>query len=139
MADDIGRSFRMRIALQAVRIQYRDSVRRLVFSPYNKFCNPPPQLRNFLSGNFLRARPRPVSSARSRALSQRGEPFFFVTVRPTSFNRDRAHFRHTLVPSSSRIARAVHLHHSHSTLSFLCSALSHAHPRALFSGGRPLC
>lgn len=40
MANDIGRSFRMRIALQAVRIQYRDSVRRLVFSPYNKFCNP---------------------------------------------------------------------------------------------------
>lgn len=87
---DIGRPFRMRLALWVVRIQYRDSFRRLVFSPYNKFCNLL-QLRNFLSGNFLEPGCA-ESHPRSCAI-----PDQYPSTRPSSFNRARTHLRHILV------------------------------------------
>lgn len=110
-------AFCMRIALRVVRIQYRDSVRRLVFSPYNKFCNPLGYVTFWvaISSNL----PAP-SFIRDPALSQTT-----LSTLPSSFNRGNApstHPRFDLSSSPIMQRLAVHLH---SIVSFLYFVLSH--------------
>lgn len=98
---DIGQPFRMTLALWVVRIQYRDSVRRLVFSPYNKFCNPL-QLRNFLSGNFLEPGYAESHPRFCAILDQ------YSSTRPSSFNRENAFSTYSRPDSSlSRIIQLL--------------------------------
>lgn len=93
MADDIGRYFRMRLALRVIRIQYRNSVRCLVFSPYNKFCNPLGYVTFWvaISSNL----PTP-SFVRDPTLSQAN-----LSTRPSSFNHVNAPSAHPRFSSSS--------------------------------------